>query len=238
MARIRQPSDIVIGQKYGLLTVTGPPETTIVQQKNRTAKIISYPCICDCGKTFMANQRSLLEKEEPSCGCTRWARRKLHSKAKGFCNTKLYGVWNAMISRCENPNCRGYHNYGGRGISVCDEWKNDFLAFKNWAEKNGYCDGLTLERINNNGNYEPNNCSWKTKKEQNNNRRTNRLLTFNDITHTIMQWSEICGVSFSAIVKRLDRGWSIEDILTRDTNDQRHRKNKELNDYGRSVLQV
>jgi len=134
----------------------------------------------------------------------------------GMYRTKLYKTWNNMISRCYCQSFRNYRNYGGRGITVCEEWKKSFIAFMNWAVANGYSDELTLDRINNDGNYEPSNCRWITNEAQQLNKRTNRHITFHNETKTVKEWAKITGIHPRTITARLDRlGWSVEDTLTR-----------------------
>ena len=118
-----------------------------------------------------------------------------------------------MRERCNTPSCKGYKNYGGRGISVCEEWGN-FVVFKEWAISNGYNDKLSLDRINVNGNYEPNNCRWATSKEQANNKRNNHLITYLGETKTMTEWAETTGIKVATIWARLQRGWTVEKTLT------------------------
>lgn len=118
-----------------------------------------------------------------------------------------------MHSRCENQNHKYYAYYGGRGIRVCDEW-NEYIPFRDWAIEAGYNDGLTIDRIEVNGNYNPENCRWATIREQQNNKRSNRLVQFNGASHTISEWSEIVGIKKTTIKERLNAGWSIEKVLT------------------------
>lgn len=131
-------------------------------------------------------------------------------------NRHLYTVWSDMLSRCRNKNHRQYKDYGGRGITVCQEWK-DFPTFREWAFATGYVDGnnrekCTIDRIDVNGNYEPSNCRWANRKEQMNNRRVNVLLTYNGETKTLAQWADTLGICYSTITSRYCRGWSIERI--------------------------
>ena len=128
--------------------------------------------------------------------------------------TRLYNIWSKMKQRCYDKNHTYYNRYGGRGIVVCDEWKNDFTTFRKWAYENGYTDNLTIDRVNNNGNYEPTNCRWITLQDQCNNRSTTRLLTFNNQTHSIAEWARIYGTSRNVIWYRLKQGWSVEKTLT------------------------
>lgn len=131
------------------------------------------------------------------------------------CNSNLYNSWKHMKERCYNPSCPDYHHWGGRGITVCDAWKADYLAFKEWALANGYKKGLTIDRIDNDGNYEPSNCRWATKKEQSNNRRGLHYITYNGETKTITEWSIITGVAITTLNMRIKHyGWSVEKALT------------------------
>lgn len=140
-----------------------------------------------------------------------------------FCSThgmtgmRIHDEWRAMKRRCYIPSQRDYAHYGGRGIGVCEEWKDDFQAFYNWAMANGYADNLTLDRKDANGNYEPSNCRWVTQKEQQNNRRNNNRITYNGETLTAMQFSEKYGMNYSTLITRLSRGWSIEKIMNKHT---------------------
>ena len=127
-----------------------------------------------------------------------------------------------MKSRCYNPKNVVYEIYGKRGITVCDEWKNSFICFKDWALTNGYKSKLTIDRIDYNGNYTPFNCRWATPKEQANNKRNNRYLTLNGITHTAMEWIDILSLKASTVYSRLERGLPIEIVL----NPNKYDKNK------------
>jgi hypothetical protein len=130
------------------------------------------------------------------------------------CSSRLYNSWKHMKERCYNPKCHDYCHWGGRGITVCEAWRDEFLAFKEWALANGYKDGLTIDRIDNNGNYEPSNCRWATKKEQSNNRRSLHHLTYNGATKTITEWSRETGLNITTILMRLNKyKWSVEDTL-------------------------
>lgn len=130
-------------------------------------------------------------------------------------HTKLYNVWGSMKARCYNKNDAHYPRWGGRGIQVCSEWLLDFANFQKWAETSGYKQGLTLDRINNDGNYCPDNCHWVTVAEQNNNQRTNRLITYKGKTQNLAQWSEELKINYGTLLSRLDDSkWSIEKAFT------------------------
>lgn len=126
---------------------------------------------------------------------------------------KLYSVWNAMKQRCSNENDKAFQNYGGRGIFVCDLWKNDYIAFKAWAESSGYRPGLWLDRKDNDGPYSPNNCRWAEPKTQQRNKRTNVMLSIGGVKKCISEWAEESGLSFATIKRRIELGWPEDHIL-------------------------
>ncbi len=128
-------------------------------------------------------------------------------------NKKLYWVYYAMLQRCHNKNCSRYTQYGGRGITVCDEWKNDNIAFYRWALANGYKEGLTLDRINNNRGYSPDNCRWVSVKTQNNNTSKCVYITYSGETHTMQEWAEITGINYSCLRNRHQRGEPVERLF-------------------------
>ena len=133
----------------------------------------------------------------------------------GLCNSRIYRIWSQMKSRCNNPNSNRYKYYGGRGISVCDTWNADFMTFYHWAIRNGYDDDLTLDRIDNNGQYSPDNCRWITIEAQQNNRRDNYLITYNGMTKTLTQWSTELNINLYTLKDRLNkRNWSVEKAFT------------------------
>lgn len=127
-------------------------------------------------------------------------------------NKRLYRVWTDMRARCSLITHQAFHHYGSRGIRVCTEWQ-DFAVFHKWAIENGYTQGLSIERINVDGNYEPSNCKWATQKQQNNNKTDNRYITFQGVTKTLMQWTEEYGLNYYTIWSRIQRGWTIEDAI-------------------------
>lgn len=129
---------------------------------------------------------------------------------------RLYNIWVNMKARCNNKNGRDYHKYGGRGIRVCEEWQKSYIAFYNWAMENNYDDTLTLDRIDNNKNYSPDNCRWATVKQQNNNQRTNINIEYQGVTRTLKEWSEIMNIKYSTLYKRYKSGWEIEKIFKKE----------------------
>lgn len=135
----------------------------------------------------------------------------------GMYGTKLYWVWDSMINRTTNSKHKYYKDYGGRGISVCAEWRHDFNAFYQWAIANGYQEGLTLDRHDNNKGYCPSNCRWITHLEQQSNKRNNHILTYKNESHTVSEWSRLLGISNNVLFARIRRGWSDERILSTPT---------------------
>ena len=175
------------GQTFGRLTV-------IERIPNKWTGGTRWLCQCKCGNTKDILARSLVSKKTTSCGCA--------YQTHGQSYTRLYRNWARMKYRCENPDDEEYHNYGGRGIKVCDEW-HDFMVFYKWAIDNGYREGLEIDRKNNNGNYEPSNCRWTTRKVQANNMRRNIKIQHPDgRTLTRAQLSEETGIAYHVLKDR------------------------------------
>lgn len=202
------------GQKFGRWRVVSRAENAITVSGHYFTR---WNCECECGTKREVNANSLLSGRSTSCGCygKEVAKSVMSNnfKTHGDSNTRLYKIWAGMKKRCNNPNAWNYQDYGGRGIEVCNEW-NEYEPFRNWAIKSGYNDSLSIDRINVNGNYEPNNCRWVDKKGQANNRRTSVYITYNDETHTIAEWARELDMSYKKLHHRLSRGWSIERALT------------------------
>lgn len=183
----------LVGMKFGKLTVIERAQSI----KGRTA----FKCICDCGNTKVVKSGLLISGKTRSCGCL--AVNNFNQTTHGKSCTKLYGVWSTMKSRCNNTNTEHYKNYGARGIKVCEEWERDFQAFYDWAYANGYQDGLTIDRIDVNKGYEPDNCRWATMKKQSNNRVTNIYFTHNGKTHTLAEWADETGIKYGTLWYRI-----------------------------------
>lgn len=128
-----------------------------------------------------------------------------------------------MRERCYNKHSPNYKNYGGRGVAVCSEWKDNFQAFYEWSANNGYNDKLTIDRIDVNDNYEPNNCRWCNAKQQARNRRNNRNYTINGVTHCLMKWCEIYNLNYQTVIYRLNHNWQIERALELEVNNADNR---------------
>ena len=149
-----------------------------------------------------------------------------YNKSHGLSRSRLYRIYNDMKSRCYKIYAKEYQNYGGRGIEICEEWlgENGFLNFYNWAMENGYSNELTIDRINNDKNYEPSNCRWVTRLVQNNNSRHANFIEFNGEKHSISEWARIKGMSRNTMVKRIKLGWDIEKVLNSPVNESFSRK--------------
>ena len=161
----------LIGNKFYMLTVL----KTVKRPPNSKDKHKFYLCRCDCGNEIVVSGGNI-GRGIKSCGCYRESGEinKKHGFASHKKYDKLYHTWTGIKYRCYNPNSKDYKHYGARGIRMCDEWLHDFLAFRSWCLKNGYAEGLTIDRKNVNGNYEPSNCRWVTVAEQNQNKTTTK----------------------------------------------------------------
>jgi hypothetical protein len=185
------------GKKYGKLTV--------IERAGSCKSGSQWKCICECGKESIVAACNLKNGEVKSCGC-------LNIK-HGLRYTNLYRKWDGIKKRCNNEKTPQYKDYGGRGIRICPEWENNFKAFYDWAMANGYKEGLTIERIDNNGNYEPSNCRWATPKEQANNRRNTPYITYNGVTKTSREWDDYFGIRSGTINKRMNCGMTAEKAM-------------------------
>lgn len=198
------------GQKFGQLSVLS------FDHKDEKSRKKFWKCQCDCGNTVIVYQNHLKSGHTKSCGC-------LHSRQDinvkhGCCRRKIpkeriYKIWIGIKSRCLNNNNQAFSKYGERGITVCDEWL-DFTTFKQWALNNGYADDLSIDRIDVNGDYCPENCRWVNETVQANNRRTSSYLTLDKETHTKAEWEKIMGLPKGIINQRINAGWTIQQAIT------------------------
>lgn len=191
------------GEKYGRYTIIKE-----VEKRNGKRYIL---CECTCGTLKEVNLYSLRNGSTKSCGCLLRETKK-HLKTHGQWNKPIYGVWRGMIQRCTNPNNFQFKNYGGRGIKVCDNWMTA-KNFIDWAFDNGYEHGLSIDRIDVNGNYEPDNCRWITMRMQHSNKRSNIIIEYKGVKKTLRQWSNITGTNHETLRRRLKEGWGTERAL-------------------------
>lgn len=176
---------------------------------------------CRCGNKKVVSGQVLKNKTSRSCGCLKSQMAKEALTTHGLTGTPTYKTWKSMKGRCLNPSDQDYANYGGRGIQVCERWMSFENFFADMGEKNKE---LTLERVNNNGNYEPGNCVYATRMSQGNNKRNNNLLTFNNKTMTFSQWSRKTGINAGTLRSRIyDSKWGVEKALTSPVNKNKRR---------------
>lgn len=194
------PSTVAVGDRYGEQEVIGPAVSG--------ARGSFFPVMCHaCGEPSFRLLGKLRTSE--SCGCQRGNRK------HGMKRSRLYSIWSNMIDRCTRPTIRSWDRYGGRGITVCDAWQ-DFTGFRDWAMANGYADDLTLERVDNDGNYQPDNCKWIPRADQARNRGNSLRLEWDGQTKTLSDWIKDprAVVSYHTAYGRIQRGWNVEKAVT------------------------
>ena len=191
----------ITGQRFGKLTAIRRVDSV-------------WECKCDCGNITYVRISYLKNGHTKSCGCKKFETKNLiHGKSK----TRLYNIWDNMKARCYRKYSDKYKWYGERGIKMCDEWlgENGFISFQDWSLSNGYQDNLTIDRIDVNGNYEPNNCRWITQKEQCLNKRDTILFTYNGVTKPLKEWCREFDLKYYTIWKRIYvHHWSFEDAIS------------------------
>ena len=200
------------GRKFGWLTVVRFDHMKREGNHNRPY----WMCLCRCGERKIVSSQALRSGSTRSCGCYRKGANHQRLFLGGKERSLLYSVLRMATVRCEDPECEFYHNYGARGIRVCDEWKgiDGFNRFYEWALNHGYKRGLTLDRIDNNKGYGPDNCRFVTRKFQSNNKRNNVYVTLDGTTKTLAEWCEFYNVPYSRVRVRYNvMGWDIEDAL-------------------------
>ena len=197
------------GKKFGRLTV--------IERGSNLGDNVRWHCVCECGNHTLSHTSSLTSGRTKSCGCL--SREKfVQSRLKhGKTKTKIYQTWTGMKKRCFAKSYEHYDCYGGRGITVCDEWlgENGFVNFYNWAISNGYAEDLEIDRIDTNGNYCPENCRWVSRTYQVRNRRTTILLEHNNEKKTLKEWCQIYQVDYKLAHQRYKKGWNFERIFSK-----------------------
>lgn len=183
------------GKRFGRLEV--------LKRTESKSKETLWLCKCDCGNYSKVFSSNLLKGHTKSCGCLK---KEVKTNLRhGFSGTSLNRVYCGIKRRCYIKTCKEYKYYGNRGIKMCDEWLNNPKTFYDWAINNGYKKGLSIERIDVNGKYEPNNCKWIERKEQSKNRRTSIPITYNNKTHILSEWSKITGIDCRTIKDRIKK---------------------------------
>lgn len=191
------------GRKYGRLTVIKE-----IQGKHGRRML----CKCDCGNKHESSLGHLRRGAIRSCGCLLSESSSKKGFKHGKCDTRLYNIFHNMKSRCANKSNPKFKNYGGRGIRICKDW-SDFMTFRKWALNNGYTKNLSLDRKNNDGNYNPDNCRWATNTQQARNRRSNVIIEFNGTKKHLTDWAKETGISYGTITWRIKK-WGVERALT------------------------
>jgi len=201
----------LINKRFGRLLVLSKSE--IRTKDNRT----QWNCVCSCGNKVLAENRTLTSGKKKSCGCLKLDSslkniKGVSNKTHNMSRTRIYKIWNALVQRCKTKSNQRYSSYGGRGITVCQEW----YKFENFYRdmKNSYKDNLTIDRIDNNKSYYKENCKWSSQKEQANNRSNNHILEHKGEKRNITQWSEKLGIPRKTIYWRIKKGWDIDRVLT------------------------
>lgn len=206
---------INIGDKIGRWEIIEPAESIKRNGKN----LRRWLCRCECGTEKIVPERTLKQGESNSCGCYHRDIMKTVGKTSnaihGMSNTRLYRIYKHMKNRCYRNEDIKYPYYGDKGVIVCDEWLNSFEVFAEWAMNNGYNETLSIDRIDVNGNYCPENCRWADNYEQSNNRSCNKKYTYNGETHTIAEWARLYNINYKKLWKRLETfKWDVERALT------------------------
>lgn len=196
----------MVGQRYGRLVV-------VAESEKHYCGNAFWDCKCDCGNICVVRGAYLRSGHTKSCGCYKAEKSAERMTTHGQRKTRLYRIWHGMKTRCYYENQANYKDYGGRGITVCEEWRNSFTAFYEWAMSNGYADGMQLDRMDNNGNYSPKNCKWSTTAEQANNKRNNTPIEIGGKTMNITQWAKASGVSQPTISARYKKGLRGADLI-------------------------
>lgn len=199
----------ITGQRYGRLVA--------IKKVAKTCHGAKWLCKCDCGNEIITTTGCLRSGNTKSCGCISREKVIERNMTHGKAHQRIYNIYMAMKQRCYYRNSIGYQDYGERGIAICPEWlgEHGFQNFYDWSMNNGYTDNLTLDRIDNNKGYSPNNCRWATRKEQANNKRNNRFIEYNGEAHTLAEWAEITGMYHKTIAYRLDKGYPLEQVFDR-----------------------
>lgn len=191
-------------QRFGKLTVINRSGST---KRGRA----TWLCKCDCGNETIVQSTDLLSGHTKSCGCFKFESR---NKTHGMRHTRLYNTWCNMKRRCNNPSSQEYKYYGAKGIHLCADWNNGFVSFMNWAYANGYNDSLTIERIDYNKDYCPNNCKWIPFNEQSKNKRNNRFITYKGKTQILADWCRELNLDYDFIEKRMSvNGFTFEQAI-------------------------
>lgn len=200
------PNRDIVGKKYNNLLIISESGTVVLEKNGKKSYKRMVSAVCDCGKIKDYHVKLILNNTTKSCGCKRIEFISKYNYKHGYDFTHpLYKTWMNMKTRCYDENAKGYKWYGGSGVTVCDEWRNDYKSFYDWAILNGWAKGLQIDKdINGNGKlYSPENCCFVDSKTNCNNRRNSRILEYNGVSKTVSQWSECLGINQNTLRSRL-----------------------------------
>lgn len=200
------PIEKFIGKKYNFLK--------IISFSHEMKGKKYFKCKCDCGNKVIRRIDHLVRNESKSCGCI-VGKQGTHLKT----NTRLYETYCGMKKRCYNKKSKSYKHYGAKGIKVCNEWLEDFSNFYDWAYKNGYNDELTIDRINVNKGYSPENCKWSTRQEQSYNKTTTHYFEYKNERKSIAEWSKITGIKSATLLYRINHNWDKNRVIEEPVRD-------------------
>ena len=212
------------GMKFGMLTV-------LHEAERDSRRKVTWHCRCDCGKELDVLSCYLLGGKKKCCGCSTWDILSAKNRRHGETNTRLHKTWQNMRNRCRNKNSKDYPDYGGRGIKVCDDWINSYESFRDWAVVSGYSDGLSIDRIDVNGDYCPENCRWVTQKEQSRNTRRNIHVEKDGFSGCLLDYCVLNDLNYHTVISRLNLGWPIEEAISSTDTIKNYRKKEIMLTY-------
>jgi hypothetical protein len=195
-----------IGQKYG--------KWKVIKRAGKQGKQPTWLCVCECGNEGIVPSYNLKAGRSTNCGCVRKETLRKMNTTHDHSGSRIHNIWMGMKFRCYNTSGMNYKDYGGRGIEMCEEWKEEFTSFYEWSIENGYNDDLTIDRKNNDLGYTPSNCHWTDRKKQANNQRKNHYIKYMGEVKTLAEWCEQLNLNYSTIKRRIYRGWDVEKAFS------------------------
>jgi len=199
---------ILIGQRFGKLVV--------IEESEKRNGNVAWKCLCDCGKETTSLSYNLTSGKSKSCGCVRGEKVGELMRTHGQSKTRLYGIYKGMKQRCNNKNTPAYKYYGGKGVSICPDWLNDFLKFKEWSINNGYLAKKSIDRRNPNGNYCPENCRWVDLEKQQNNKLNSFFLSIDGDKRTIAEWAKYNKINKQTLYSKFYRLFKDLNLTDKD----------------------
>lgn len=207
------------GKRFGHLTALYLTVDELYKKKK-------WLCRCDCGREIEITGSNLISGHSTQCKQCQLKTLQRGNVTHNQSHTKLYNVWNGMIQRCTNTNHKSFSDYGGRGITICEEWRS-FDNFQKWAWEHGYGEGVEIDRIDNNGNYRPENCRWITRIKNARNKSNNKIIVYNGESKTLSEWATYFGVNYKNLSRNLNKGYTLDEAILRErTSDKSHRKSR------------